>query len=362
VYDVAVVGCGIAGVTAAYQAKLEGLSTVIIEKDDPTCNASSAAGAFLSPKFGPKSSYSSLVNRAFNYSVDFYKKNFDEFLHVCGMLRLARDKEEEAKCDSYVEDSDFWIKKDGGYWCENAATISTFETIKKMASFADNYYKSEAKDFYYQDDCWNIGDIKAKHLILASGARLLLNEPYLYVKSIFGQRLEACVEKGFDFSVHRKCSIGPFIEGKVQIGASHIPSWRYQDSETLFGEYRDRLIQEAQDILQSKIAVNAEYRGFRSSTIDFFPYCGQVINAKETLAKIPHLIYGAAADEKEFIYHKNLWLHQGHGARGFVLAPYTAMHLIRQILNKKSDENEIKLVRAFIRYARKAKSKLREFA
>jgi glycine/D-amino acid oxidase-like deaminating enzyme len=57
VYDVAVVGCGIAGVTAAYHAKLEGLNTVIIEKDDPALNASSAAGAFLSPKFGPKSSW-----------------------------------------------------------------------------------------------------------------------------------------------------------------------------------------------------------------------------------------------------------------------------------------------------------------
>jgi tRNA 5-methylaminomethyl-2-thiouridine biosynthesis bifunctional protein len=271
------------------------------------------------------------------------------------MLRLSRSEEEDAKCDGYAKSSPFWRKEKGGYWCEDAAVISPYESIKKMASGADLYEKIQVEEFFYEDECWNIGDVRARHLVLASGAKLLHDEPYLYIKAIFGQKIEAESQNGFDFALHRKCSVSPLRGGKVQVGASHIPNWRYKQDEELFAEHRNKLIAEAEELLGGKINVISESRGFRSATMDFFPYCGQVINAYGSILKIPNLIHGFLPSKKEFVYRPNLWLHQGHGARGFVLAPYTAAHLIKQILGRQSDEESIGLERAFLRYVRKAK-------
>jgi glycine/D-amino acid oxidase-like deaminating enzyme len=356
IYDIAVVGCGIAGASIVYQAKSKGLKTAVFEKGDISLNASCAAGAFLSPKFGPKSAYSEFVNRAFLYSMDFYRKDFNEFLDECGMLRMARDKDEINKCEGYTKDSPFWIKEMNGYRCTEAGLISPLDTIKKMVSFADFYENSEVREFCYEDESWSVGSIRAKHLVLASGAKSLFKEPYLRIKAIFGQKLEAKSKNGFDFGIHRKCSISPIKDGIVHIGASHIASWRYKESEELFERYKNALVCEAEELLGNRVSVIKESRGFRSSTADFFPYCGQIIDSKKTLMKTPNLTSGALADEREFIYHKNLWIHQGHGARGFVLAPYTAFHLIKQILCEKSDEEYIGLKRAFLRHARRLKA------
>ncbi|MDR0467308.1 MAG: hypothetical protein LBG67_00480, partial [Campylobacteraceae bacterium] len=98
--------------------------------------------------------------------------------------------------------------------------------------------------------------------------------------------------------------------------------------------------------------------GFRSSTTDYFPIVSEVINSKETLKKFPEIFHGVRVDEEKFIFHKNLWLHTGHGARGFVLAPYTAKELYFQMFEKENfKEKEITLCRQLIRYARKQNHK-----
>ena len=351
-YDAAVIGAGIAGVSVAYQAKLKGLSVVLIEKKRPILNASLAAGAFLSPKFGPKSEYNDLINRAFAYSVEFYRKNFGSFLDECGMLRMARSVEELAKCDDYAKNSDFWQKNRDGYWCKEAGLISP-EVMFKMSEFADDYVVGDGSDFFYEDEVWNAAGVRAKHLVFSCGFASLVNEPYIRIKPIFGQKLEARTDKGFGFSVHRKCSISPLKNGIVHIGASHMPSWRYNEDEALFAKEREKLLSEAEDILGQRVEFISESRGFRSATTDFFPYCGQIIDAQKTLMKFPNLIHGVNIDKKEFVYRPNLWIHQGHGARGFVLAPYTAKYLVDEILGYDSNERDILPTRAFMRYVRR---------
>jgi tRNA 5-methylaminomethyl-2-thiouridine biosynthesis bifunctional protein len=354
VYDIAIIGAGIAGVSVAYQAKFKGLSVVLIEKDNPISNASLAAGAFLSPKFGPKSSYNELINRAFLYSIEFYGKNFRSFLNECGMLRVARSVEERDKCDSYAKNSDFWQKNKDGYWCKKAGLISP-QVMFKMSEFADDYVIGDGSSFFYENEIWNIAGFMAKHLVLSCGFVSLINEPYIRIKPIFGQKLEVRADKGFDFCIHRKCSVSPFVNGIVHIGASHMPNWRYNEDVALFANERKKLLSEAEDILGQKVEFISESRGFRSATTDFFPYCGQVIDTKKTLMKFPNLIHGVNIDKKEFAYRPNLWIHQGHGARGFVLAPYTAKYLIDEILGCDSKETDILPTRAFMRYVRRSK-------
>ncbi|MFV0481380.1 MAG: FAD-dependent oxidoreductase [Campylobacteraceae bacterium] len=358
-YDIAIVGGGIAGASLAYFANKNGKRVAIIDKDNLSNSASAAAGAFLSPKFGPKSSYNDFINRAYIYSLDFYKENFPHLLNESGMLRIPRNEEEKLTCKEYASNSIFWKKKENGYFCESVATIKSLPTILEMIKNCDIFLGEEVKSFERKDDIWYINDdIETKHLVLATGANLLINEPYLHVKPIFGQRLEAYTKKGLNYNIHRSCSVSAVNdENIVYIGASHIPSWRYENSEILFDAAKQKLIDEANSLLDDSVEVISEIRGFRSSTLDYFPFVGEVINAKKTLEENRPLYHGLKVKEDKYTYYKNLWIHTGHGARGFVLSPYTAKQLYAQMFNDEIDieEKEITLGRAIIRYARKIK-------
>ena len=54
--------------------------------------------------------------------------------------------------------------------------------------------------------------------------------------------------------------------------------------------------------------------------------------------------------------YKNLYLLNGVGGRGFVLAPYLAKQLVDNILNKKPIDSKLTVDRLFIREVKKVKS------
>lgn len=319
----------------------------------------------MSPKFGPKSIYNDLINKAFIYSIDFFRQNYLEFLDECGMFRAPRNKGEKETCDGYAKNSSFWESscKNGtnGYFCDEAATISPLSTILKMINGCDLYENIGDLDFFYQDNYWQVGELSAKHLVLATGSKLLVkDEPYLKIKPIFGEKLEAKSDNGTDYHLHRSCSISAKRDGRIFIGATHIPSWRFEDSEELFELHRQKLIDEASLLLGETPKIIGIYGGFRSSTTDYFPIVGEVINSSQTLKIFPAIYHGVNVSSDRFVYHKNLWIHGGHGARGFVLAPYTAKQLYLQMFepDTKVADKEIMLSRQFIRYARKLGSKI----
>lgn len=362
-YDVIVLGGGIAGVSLAQYAAKNNKKVLLLDSGFIKDNASVAAGAFLSPKFGPKSNYNELINRAYEYSINFFRNNYKEFLNECGMLRLPRSTDEEFTCKEYLKNSYFWEEKElcgfNGYFCKSAATIDPYPTLIKMLENCEYKENVHNISFTCKENFWEIGEYKAKHLVLATGSKMLIqNEPYIKIKPIFGQKLEAKTKGGYDFHIHRKCSVSAKADGKVFVGATHIPSWRFEDNEELFGLHRQKLIDEAKALLKEDIEVTNISGGFRSSTTDYFPIAGEVINMSETLKKFPSIYHGVKVNEDNFVYQKNLWIHTGHGARGFVLAPYTARELYFQMFDKeKFTEKEITLSRQLIRYARKIKFK-----
>lgn len=360
-YDILVLGGGIAGVSLANFASRNGKKVLLLDKGKIKDNASVAAGAFLSPKFGPKSNYNDLINRAFIYSLEFFKNGYSEFLNECGMLRLPRDKEEELTCEDYLKSSDFWEKKEmdgySGYFCKNAATIDPYPTLLKMLKEVDFKEDIKEKSVTCRGDFWQIGEYKAKHLVLATGSKLLIkDEPYIKIKPIFGQKLEAKSKNGYNFHIHRRCSVSAKVGEKVLVGATHIPSWRFENKEELFKEHRDKLEAEANLLLKNDIEVLGYESGYRSSTTDYFPIAGKVIKSSQTLKNFPSIYHGVSIDEENFTYYNNLWIHTGHGARAFVLAPYTARELYYQMFEEERfSEKEITLSRQLIRYARKIK-------
>jgi glycine/D-amino acid oxidase-like deaminating enzyme len=90
----------------------------------------------------------------------------------------------------------------------------------------------------------------------------------------------------------------------------------------------------------------------RASSRDFFPFVGRVIDAKSTLEKYPYIKNGTKIPPSKYIYYENLYVLNGLGARGFVLAPYCANLLIEHILYNKAIPEYLDTSRAFLSFAR----------
>jgi len=73
IYDLVVVGAGIAGCAMANYAFNRGKRVLIIDRaSTPATGGSGAAGAFISPKLGKESPLLNLINLAYKYSSKFY--------------------------------------------------------------------------------------------------------------------------------------------------------------------------------------------------------------------------------------------------------------------------------------------------
>jgi len=104
IYDIAIVGAGIAGVMVAWWAKRFGKSVLVIDRaSSPATGGSSAAGAFISPKLGKANALTNLTNDAFKFSSKFYSKFFGEYFEQSGMLRFAKDESDLANLEYYKE-------------------------------------------------------------------------------------------------------------------------------------------------------------------------------------------------------------------------------------------------------------------
>ena len=104
IYDIAVVGAGVAGVMVAWWAKRFDKSVLVIDRaNSPATGGSSAAGAFISPKLGKANALTNLTNDAFKFSSKFYSKFFSEYFEQSGMVRFAKDESDLANLEYYKD-------------------------------------------------------------------------------------------------------------------------------------------------------------------------------------------------------------------------------------------------------------------
>jgi glycine/D-amino acid oxidase-like deaminating enzyme len=82
---------------------------------------------------------------------------------------------------------------------------------------------------------------------------------------------------------------------------------------------------------------------------------GSLIDSKETLNMFPYLKNGTPVKSERFIRHKNLFILNGVGGRGFVLSPYLAKKLVDFIKNNETLEDEITVDRLFKKWVRRIK-------
>ena len=361
-YDYIIIGAGIAGSTTANALQKYSDSILLIDKlEDVAKGASGAAGAFLSPLLGKPNPFKDLVTTALKYSNNFYKTNTSEYIDMCGTTRIPKDKEDEAKFQSYRPyiDFDYTIDKDG-YFFKDASVVNSYMICKELTKNIDKLLNYEVNTLEYKDDLWIINSkYKAKNIILTTGYSLdLLDEFYLKIRPVWGQRIVVETTTCISHNYHKECSVSRTIQKDkdtyiTSIGATH---HRFVEDKKTNKTDTNILLKKASDILDIKdINVIQEIGGARASSVDYFPLLGSVVDSKETLEEFPYMKNGTNVNPSRYSQYKNMFILNGVGGRGFVLAPYLANLLVEYIVNDVELDDSLKVHRLFKREVKRLK-------
>ncbi len=361
IYDYIIVGAGIGGCSVAYELNKHSNSILLIDKlCDVGSGASGAAGAFLSPLLGKQNDFKDLVTAALKYSTLFYKQNTPEFIDNCGTVRIPQTQDDRVKFKSYIPFMDFeYIEKKDGYFFEVGSVVNTYNICKTLSKDVEKLLNYEVENYEYKDDIWIIDSkLKAKNLILTNGASInLIDELYFNIRAVWGQRIDIETSTCITHNYHKECSVSKsFKKDKhtniVSIGATH-----HRDvlDKPINKDDTEELLRKANDIVKlENVKVIKEVAGARASSIDYFPIVGELIDSKKTIDEFPYLKNGTNVNSQRFTKYKKIFILNGVGGRGFVLAPYLARQLVDFIHKEKDIDENIKPDRLFKRWVRKS--------
>jgi tRNA 5-methylaminomethyl-2-thiouridine biosynthesis bifunctional protein len=360
-YDIAVIGAGIAGTMVAYEAKNRGLSVVIIDRASKVATGGSgAAGAFISPKLGKETKLLKLTNLAYSYAVNFYKNNFNQYFDDSSIIRLPKDSEdaknfsyyksiidEPSKILSTQELSNLGIKNaDTALYFKNGGICDAQGLCAALAKDID-YIQAEVKSL-------NKLPVNAKKVVLATGYegfRELLE--YMGINGVWGSRGDFYTDTKVDISMHKSISISASKSGIVKLGATHTRAKNPTNAcMQCNGTPLDSLIKESATMLNlTNLKLKETLCGMRAGSRDYIPLVGKVIDTNYMLNTYPQLKKGYNRAPNRYI--DNLYILNGLGGRGFVLAPLMAKWLVDLIAKNKDIEPTVNPDRLFLKWARK---------
>jgi len=359
-YKYIIIGAGICGCATAYELSKYSKDILLVDKNsDVATGASGAAGAFLSPLLGKPNSFKDLVTKSLKYATEFYKESFKEFIENCGTLRIPKDEKDKEKFDSYKPYMDFEYKEqDGGCYFDIGSVVKSYDICKKMIEGIETQFSYEAKGIYFNDKKWIINnEICCENLILATGhENELLDENYLQIRAVWGRRIDITSTTNTSINYHKACSVSKsYVDENglsyLSIGATH---HREKTGVEKIEENHQNLLQKANDIVNlENVKIVKDYVGARSCSVDYFPMIGSIIDGKKTLQEFPYLIHGTHVEEKRFIRYNNIFIINGVGGRGFVLAPFLAKQLVKHILYGDKITKDLTTDRLFKRSVKK---------
>jgi len=360
-YDIAIIGAGINGCSLAYEFEGEKKRVVLFDKEGIASGGSGAAGAFISPKFSKAGELKELLHDAFVYSLAFYEKNFGHILTKAQLLHFAQNKEEAEALRVYKESTNLELleveNESREYVSIEAGLVDAKRMCEAMAKSAE-FIKEEVTSLFYDDGYWIINDAyTAKELVLATGAyTLIIKEPYIQLRGVWGHRIDVRTTTPNLYSIHQFVSISPNQDGVVAIGATHNVHYHPQTSQKSYDieSGRSELLEKAARTIKLEDAeVIKDYMGLRSGSFDYMPMIGPLVLSKETLADKSLNFKVKKAEYSAYSYYPNLYMLNGSGGYGFVLAPYLAKILKEHILSDKKISDRLSPARFFARWAKR---------
>ena len=385
IYDYVVVGAGIAGSCIAYFLNQYTKNILVLDKNSKSSNgASGAAGAFLNPILGKPNEFKDLVTNSLKFSVNFYKSNFSQYISTTGTYRVAKNDEDMEKFWSYEEFIDFdYEKKDNGYFFPLGSMVDAVNVCDEILKEIPQKYNYEVTLLEKKDNIWIINnEIKSKNIILTTGANIkLIKEEYLNIRPVWGQKINVSTSTKTNFNYHKECSISVSNKindrYKLSIGATHNrfnedmsdTSYNIDLSDinelnhntktmNIINEDIKKLINLGNDIINLNDLEVLDYKiGARASSYDYFPIVGKLVDSKVSIENNPHILNGSHIKDEKLSMIENIFIINGVGGRGYVLAPYLSKILVDSIFENKEVPKTISSHRLFKRWAKRLKNK-----
>ncbi|WP_373070750.1 NAD(P)/FAD-dependent oxidoreductase [Sulfurimonas sp.] len=362
-YDIAIVGAGINGTSVAYEFIQAGKKVIVFDKDAIAAGGSGAAGAFISPKFSKAGELKELIHDAFVYSTDFYEKNFPNIYNKTRLIHIAKDEKDAEDLKYYKTHTSLKlydqnsVNIDQEYVSIDSGIVDAKNMCEALCEGA-KFKQENISSLVYEDSYWVLNDIyAAKEVVLATGAyKSLLNEPCIKLRGVWGHRIDIKTSTKNENSIHHFVSMSPNNGGVMAIGATHNvhyhPETSKEEYDLSYG--RVELLEKATRTLDlTDVEIIKDYVGLRSGSFDYLPLLGRIVNSHETLECGEKNIRVKKPDFEKFIYYPNLYMINGNGGYGFVLAPYLAKKLADYILKGKKIEDMLSPARFFARWVKR---------
>ena len=303
--------------------------------------------------------------------MDFYEREFAHILTKAPLLHIAKDESDEEILRVYKKNTQLSLKIPSDITLSSLskesqkrenisldAAVVNAEAMCNAMCKGVTFIKTEVDSLVYDEGSWIINEAySAKEVVLATGAyEKLIKEPYIQLRGVWGHRIDIKTTTSNDYSIHQFVSISPSKDGVLAIGATHNLHYHPQTAIEAYDvkEGRAELLEKAsRTLFLENVEVIKDYTGLRSGSFDYMPIVGSLVMSQETLANKDIRFKVKKADISEYSYYPNLYMINGSGGYGFVLAPYLAKILSDNILSEKKISERIQVARFFARWAKK---------
>lgn len=343
--DFIVVGQGLAGSVLSLKLIDQGFTVKVIDKPELSSCSKIAAGIW-NPVVFKRLTKSWMVDELLPEMLKFYKdvevKLNTKLITERNILKLFSEQQE---ADLWQVKSSFELKN---YLHNEVLSEDNFKHLKKTAFGHSKVLKSGNLDvriflnatsefltannsmikevFDYNalkaGESYSYKNISAKRIVFADGY-LVKNNPYFCYLPFKPAKGEVLTVEMNDLNtgnniINKNAFLLPLAKGLYKAGATY----NWEDlSENTTGDALNELQSKLEKITDSEFKVLAQEAGVRPSVLDRRPVIGS--HPK----------------------HTNMYLFNGFGTKGVMMAPYFAQHLINHVKNGTSLSKEVCLSR-----------------
>ncbi len=364
-FDIIIVGAGINGCTLAHTLKSRLQNILVLEQDAVASGGSGAAGAFINPKISKSGPLKELIETAYLYALPFYNKHFPEYITPAPLLHIAKYVDENEKVEYFKKHTSLqtdelppelaskltpYASSFSNVYIKDSAVVEAKEVCEAMLEGIKRV-KFSVKDARYEEGYWHVDSYRAKRLVLCTGAYdEIIKEPYIKLRRIFGQRCEIESSTLMRATVHHEVSVSATKKnGCISLGASHFLEEALMPSKEEGAS--DLIALAKKSVKLDDIQLIRSFSGMRSGSNDYLPIVGSLIKAYESLDKSPDLLKGNKNTDLE--YHPGLYMLNGVGGYGFVLAPYLAKVMTDHLIDQKALPEYLSPKRFFYRWVKR---------
>lgn len=370
IYDTAIIGAGICGCSTAYFLTQAGQKVVLIDRKGIAAGGSGAAGAFISPKFTKGGALKELLEEAYSFSLAFYQEYFPERVQVAPLIHFAKYDDENDKVKAFKATTSLPLleqlpkiplraeaKMFEHVILAQSGLVDAQRVCTRLAEGSD-FYRHHVDIIQYENGAWRIGGMKAKRVVLATGAyRPVVSMPHIGLRAVWGHRIDIRTSTVLPCHLHQYVSVAATDkEGCSAIGATHDVHYHPQTATKPydFEQGRAELLEKAaRTVRLENVEILKDYTGLRSGSNDYYPIVGKVADAKATLERHPELLKGTKTDAASFVYYPELYMLNGTGGYGFVLAPLLSSILASELLGGAALPGALDPARFLYRWAKR---------